>query len=116
MNTVDIIESELQAQFAPVHLEVDDESHMHNVAPGAQSHFKVLLVAEAFENKPLKRHFIGHVGEIEPCEFDRRINLLRGERRAENGESSGECGDSYGCRSKSTVAAEYGRRIDLASA
>lgn len=53
MSTVDIIESQLQDEFAPLHLEVEDESHLHNVAPGSQSHFKVVLVCERFENKPL---------------------------------------------------------------
>jgi BolA protein len=53
MSTTDIIESQLQAEFAPLHLEVQDESHMHSVPPGAQSHFKVVLVSKQFENKPL---------------------------------------------------------------
>lgn len=53
MSTAEVIESALQSEFRPLHLDVEDESHMHNVAPGAQSHFKVVLVCEAFENKPL---------------------------------------------------------------
>ncbi len=53
MSTAEIIEAQLQEEFAPLHLEVEDESHMHNVAPGAQSHFKVVLVAESFEAKAL---------------------------------------------------------------
>jgi BolA protein len=53
MSKAEIIESELQAEFAPVHLEVVDESHMHSVGAGAQSHFKVVVVSEAFEGKPL---------------------------------------------------------------
>jgi BolA protein len=31
-----------------MHLEVADESHMHSVPPGAESHFKVLVVSDAF--------------------------------------------------------------------
>lgn len=53
MSTADMIESELRSKLAPDFLQVHDESHMHNVAPNAQSHFKVVLVAEAFEGKPL---------------------------------------------------------------
>lgn len=30
-----------------------NESHMHNVPKGAETHFKVVLVSAAFEGKPL---------------------------------------------------------------
>lgn len=48
-----IIEQKLSAEFSPLHLEVVDESHMHSVPEGAQSHFKVTLVTEQFENQTL---------------------------------------------------------------
>lgn len=39
------------------HLEVINESGRHNVPPGSESHFKVVLVTEAFEGMtPLARH------------------------------------------------------------
>ncbi|MEW9798403.1 BolA family protein [Alteromonas sp. CYL-A6] len=47
------IESQLTGELAPVYLLVEDESHMHNVAPGAQSHFKVTVVSAAFEGQRL---------------------------------------------------------------
>ena len=51
------IEQVLKDAFAPLHLEVLDESHMHNVPEDAQSHFKVTLVAEAFAGQSLiQRH------------------------------------------------------------
>jgi len=51
------IESKLAASFEPTFLDVQNESHMHNVAPGSESHFKVTLVAEQFEGLMLiKRH------------------------------------------------------------
>ncbi len=51
------IERKLADAFSPVHLEVEDESRMHSVPEGAQSHFKVTLVSEAFAGLPLvKRH------------------------------------------------------------
>ncbi len=51
------IEQTLKARFSPLHLEVLDESHMHNVPEDAQSHFKVTLVSEQFADKPLiQRH------------------------------------------------------------
>lgn len=42
------IEHRLQQALSPVHLEVSNESHMHNVPPGSESHFRVVLVSEAF--------------------------------------------------------------------
>lgn len=51
------IEQILQQAFSPLHLEVNDESHMHSVPEGAESHFKVTLVSAAFASKPLiQRH------------------------------------------------------------
>lgn len=42
------IEHRLQQALSPAHLEVSNESHMHNVPPGSESHFRVVLVSEAF--------------------------------------------------------------------
>ncbi|MBK1706804.1 BolA family protein [Halochromatium glycolicum] len=51
------IEETLSSTLSPLHLEVIDESHMHNVPEGAESHFKVLAVSEAFDGeKPIQRH------------------------------------------------------------
>ncbi|TDP38914.1 BolA protein family transcriptional regulator [Idiomarina aquatica] len=51
------IEQKLQQQFAPLHLQVDDESYMHASGREAQSHFKVTMVSEAFSDKRLlQRH------------------------------------------------------------
>ena len=47
------IEQKLTSHFEPVHLEVLNESHMHNVPPGSESHFKVTVVSAAFNGKPL---------------------------------------------------------------
>lgn len=41
----------------PTHLEVVNESYMHNVPKGSESHFKVLVVSEEFKGLQLiKRH------------------------------------------------------------
>jgi len=53
MSLAETLETALEQEFQPKHLEVVNESHMHNVAPGSESHFKVVLVCEAFEGKPL---------------------------------------------------------------
>lgn len=51
------IERKLNEAFAPLHLEVVNESHMHNVPEGSESHFKVTLVTERFEGQRLiQRH------------------------------------------------------------
>lgn len=51
------IETTLTKGLCPLHLEVADESHMHNVPPGAESHFKVLVVSPAFgEERLVARH------------------------------------------------------------
>lgn len=51
------IEQKLREGFDPLHLEVVNESHMHDVPAGAESHFRVVLVSGQFEGKPLvQRH------------------------------------------------------------
>ena len=49
------ITAKISAELAPLHLEVINESHMHSVPPGSESHFKVVVVSDAFEGKPLVR-------------------------------------------------------------
>ena len=51
------IESKLTKELAPSHLEVIDESYLHNVEPGKESHVRIVIVSEQFENLNLvKRH------------------------------------------------------------
>lgn len=44
-----VIRTKLLADLAPSHLEVINESHMHNVPANAETHFKVIAVADCFE-------------------------------------------------------------------
>ncbi len=53
MITQRTIEQKLNAALAPAHLQVINESHMHSVPPGSESHFKVIVVSERFEGQPL---------------------------------------------------------------
>uniref|UniRef100_T1GUB1 BolA-like protein n=1 Tax=Megaselia scalaris TaxID=36166 RepID=T1GUB1_MEGSC len=47
----------LKEKLQPKHLEVINESYMHNVPKGAETHFKVYIVADEFESMTLiKRH------------------------------------------------------------
>ena len=55
------IEQTLREAFNPQHLEVIDESHRHSGHAGAhpegESHFRVIIVSEAFAGQPLvQRH------------------------------------------------------------
>lgn len=51
------IRDKLEGALAPARLEVENESHRHNVPAGSESHFKVTLVADAFDGLPLlERH------------------------------------------------------------
>ncbi|GGC88052.1 BolA family protein [Halopseudomonas salina] len=41
----------------PVHLDLVNESHMHNVPPGSESHFKAVVVSNEFAGlNAVKRH------------------------------------------------------------
>ncbi|BFM11555.1 transcriptional regulator BolA [Simiduia litorea] len=51
MRKQDIIVGLLTEALAPLHLSVENESHMHNVPPGSESHFKVQIVSAAFSGK-----------------------------------------------------------------
>ncbi|MGI2025852.1 BolA family protein [Endozoicomonas acroporae] len=52
-NIIDKLNESLQNDL----IDVTNESHLHNTPPGSESHFKVVIVSEAFEGKmPVKRH------------------------------------------------------------
>ncbi len=51
------IQQKLENEFDAAFLSVENESHMHNVAPGSESHFKVTIVSDRFRDQMLiKRH------------------------------------------------------------
>lgn len=51
------IYTKLTDSFQPSHLEVINESYMHSVPPGSETHFKVTLVSSAFNGKrQVQRH------------------------------------------------------------
>lgn len=51
------LESRLRAAFSPTELTLLNESHRHNVPAGAETHFKVTLVSEAFSGqRRVRRH------------------------------------------------------------
>lgn len=57
MNMITQINEKLTLAMSINTIEVTNESHLHNVPPGSESHFKVVLVSNDFAGKtPVKRH------------------------------------------------------------
>lgn len=53
------IENILELALTPNFLLVENESHLHSSGKGANSHFKIVVVSELFENhRAVKRHQI----------------------------------------------------------
>lgn len=51
------IHTTLKRELSPTYLEVINESFMHHVPKGSESHFKVIIVSDKFEGlKLIKRH------------------------------------------------------------
>ena len=51
MSVRDTILGKLEQTFSPAHLEVENESHGHNVPRGSETHFRVVIACAAFEGK-----------------------------------------------------------------
>lgn len=57
MSVESSIQKKLTAVLSPFHLDVLNESHMHNVPEGSESHFKVIVISEKFDKQNLvQRH------------------------------------------------------------
>jgi BolA protein len=71
----EIIETKLSEAFSPVHFQVINESYMHAVPDGSESHFKVVVVSEAFSDKRLvARHRL--VNSVLADELSHHIHAL----------------------------------------
>jgi len=75
----DRIEAALRAAFAPLRLEVVDESHRHaghaGARAGGQTHYAVLLVSDSFAGQPrVARHRL--VNAALAGEFDTGLHAL----------------------------------------
>ena len=69
------IRTKLTDALQPTHMEVLNESHMHAVPPGSESHFRVLVVSERFEGQSLlQRHRL--VNEALRDELSSRVHAL----------------------------------------
>lgn len=45
------IEQKILSSLTPAHLEVINESYMHSVPPGSESHFKLVIVSDSFDGE-----------------------------------------------------------------
>lgn len=51
------IEAKLTETLRPIHLDVINESHQHNVPRDSETHFKVVIASAVFDGKnPVARH------------------------------------------------------------
>lgn len=67
MSVQENVEAILRDKLTPEHLEVVNESHMHSVAKGSETHFKVIVVSPLFEGvSAVKRHQLvyGALGDM----------------------------------------------------
>lgn len=59
----------------PSYIEVINESYMHNVPKGSETHFKVIVVSDLFKDKPLiKRHRM--INELLQAELQGGVHAL----------------------------------------
>lgn len=75
----DWIEGQLRTELAPAHLDVIDESHLHaghsGARPGGETHYRLDIVAAAFEGKSrVERHRLIN-GLLDPA-FRRGLHAL----------------------------------------
>ena len=51
------IDAKVRAAFSPVHFELTNESSLHNVPQGSESHFRLLIVSAHFDGRSaVQRH------------------------------------------------------------
>ena len=98
MSAIVSIETKLKEVLSPIHLEVIDESYLHNVEPGRESHVRIVAISEVFVGLNLvKRHQLIYA-EIQE-EIDGPIHALsihtfteqEWKERNEKAEASPDC-------------------------
>lgn len=98
MNRRVVIEHKLTEAFHPSLLEVVDESHAHSVPEGAQSHFRVIVVADCFEGKQLvARHRLVNTALAEELSGPIHALALQTHTPAEWAERGGQARHSPPC-------------------
>eukprot|EP00934_Nitzschia_sp_Nitz4_P006513 Nitzschia sp. Nitz4//scaffold212_size37733//22299//22864//NITZ4_007736-RA/size37733-augustus-gene-0.13-mRNA-1//-1//CDS//3329542031//6503//frame0 len=70
------IEEKLRAKFQPSHLDVINESYMHNVPKNSETHFKVVVVSSEFDSVKslIQRHRL--INEVLAEELEGPVHAL----------------------------------------
>lgn len=77
MSLSTVIEAKLRDALSPAHLEVLNESHMHSVPKGAETHFKVVVVSDRFDGlSPVKRHQLVYAALGDELRMKKGIHAL----------------------------------------
>ena len=75
MKVQELIEAKVRGELTPIHLEVINESHKHDVPAGSESHFRLVIVTDRFRGKAaVERHRTVH--RILDRELDGEIHAL----------------------------------------
>ncbi|WP_159564892.1 transcriptional regulator BolA [Budvicia diplopodorum] len=101
----DRIEKKLREGLSPDYIEVVDESHQHSVPVGSESHFKVVISAEAFDGiRLIARHRM--IYQLLQAELDQHIHALalHTYTPTEWDELKNDAPDSPACRGGSRLA------------
>jgi BolA family transcriptional regulator, general stress-responsive regulator len=53
MSMQQILHEKLSNALQPTHLEVENESHQHNVPSGSESHFRLVIASDVFAGKTM---------------------------------------------------------------
>lgn len=72
------ITTKLQNAFQPTHLEIRNESHMHNVPENSETHFKVIVISDKFKDAktPISRHRLVNEALKEEVAADGPVHAL----------------------------------------
>ena len=104
MGLQQVIEDKLRGAFTPEHLEVVNESHMHSVAKGSETHFKVVVVTDRFDGlSAVRRHQLVYAALAEEMKSKPGVHALAiTSRTPAEWATSPEANASPLCASKTT--------------
>lgn len=75
MSTEQQIRNKIKKALDPTHLEILNESYMHNVPPNSETHFKLVVVTDHFGGKSrIQRHKI--INNLLALELSKKIHAL----------------------------------------
>ncbi len=94
------IEAKLGA-LQPQFLQVENQSHRHNVPPGAESHFKVIVVSRQFNEKTLlaRHRMVNQIlaDELSTAVHALALHAMTPDEWSDKNEASAEIAESPPC-------------------